>query len=167
MAESSTARTSRLRPGVAWVAAFLVYMALLGGARNVLGGGVGIAPFVVVALALSTAMWWFTASLMLKGQVRPRVLLPSGLITAVALLPPPVRSLRLADAFSPSDDRHPSRARTTSGTFPGRAEGRRVTQMSHDAGQPRALSELMRGSLRPHGGLPATLHRLASELARK
>jgi membrane protein len=168
--------------GVAWVAAFLVYMALLGGARNVLGGGVGIAPFVAVALALSTAMWWFTAWLMLKGQVRPRVLFPSGLITAVALsayalsatlwmpnnvtsnnhqygifgvalalvawfsgaaicivvgacagpvlaedpgpigrlvrggaasvlvegalppLPPPVRSLRLADAFSPSDE---------------------------------------------------------------
>jgi membrane protein len=168
--------------GVAWVAAFLVYMALLGGARNVLGGGAGIAPFVVVALALSTAVWWFTAGLMLKGQVRLRVLFPSGLITAVALsayalsatlwmpdnvtsnnhqygifgvalalvawfsgaaicivvgacagpvlaedpgpigrlvrgggasalvegalppLPPPVRSLRLADAFSPSDD---------------------------------------------------------------
>src|SRR6516225_6111667 len=45
--------------GVIWVAAFLVYMGLLGGARTVLGGGVGIAPFVVVALALSTAIWWF------------------------------------------------------------------------------------------------------------
>jgi membrane protein len=71
--------------GVAWVAAFLVYFVLLGGARTVLAGGVGIAPFVVVALALSTAMWWFTAWLMLKGQVRPRVLLPSGLITGIAL----------------------------------------------------------------------------------
>jgi membrane protein len=168
--------------GVAWVAAFLVYMALLGGARTVLGGGAGIAAFVVVALALSTAIWWFTAWLMLKGQVRLRVLLPSGLITGIALsgyalsatvwmpsnvtsnnhqygifgvalalvawfsgaaicivvgacagpvlaedpgpigrvirggtaspllegalppLPPPARSLRLADAFSPSDD---------------------------------------------------------------
>jgi hypothetical protein len=30
-------------------------------------------------------MWWFTAWLMLKGQVRLRVLLPSGLITAIAL----------------------------------------------------------------------------------
>jgi membrane protein len=174
--------------GVAWVAAFLVYMALLGGARNVLSGGAGIAPFVVVALALSTAIWWFTAWLMLKGQVRFRVLLPSGLITGVALsayglsatlwmpnnvtsnnhqygifgvalalvawfsgaaicvvvgacagpvlaedpgpigrlirggaasplvegalppLPPPVRSLRLADAFSPSDDDIPPEA---------------------------------------------------------
>jgi uncharacterized BrkB/YihY/UPF0761 family membrane protein len=168
--------------GVVWVAAFLVYMALLGGARNVLGNGAGIAAFVVVALALSAAIWWFTAWLMLRGQVRLRVLLPSGLITGTALsayalsatlwmpnnvtsnnhqygifgvalalvawfsgaaicivvgacagpvlaedpgpvgrlvrggaasplvegalppLPPPVRSLRLADAFSPSDD---------------------------------------------------------------
>ena len=45
----------------------------------------GIAAFVVVALALSTAIWWFTAWLMLKGQVRLRVLLPSGLITGIAL----------------------------------------------------------------------------------
>ena len=60
-------------------------MALLGGARTVLGGGAGIAAFVVVALALSTAIWWFTAWLMLKGQVRLRVLLPSGLITGIAL----------------------------------------------------------------------------------
>src|SRR5262245_60238415 len=71
--------------GVTWVAAFLIYMALLGGARNVLGDGVAIAAFVVVALALSTAIWWFTAWLMLKGQVRFRVLLPSGLITAIAI----------------------------------------------------------------------------------
>ena len=168
--------------GVVWVAAFLAYMALLGGARSVLGNGAGIGAFVVVALALSTAIWWFTAWLMLKGQVRFRVLLPSGLITGIALsayalsatlwmpnnvtsnnhqygifgvalalvawfsgaaicivvgacagpvlaedpgpvgrlirggaasplvegalpsLPPPVRSLRLADAFAPSDD---------------------------------------------------------------
>ena len=54
--------------GVAWVTAFLVDLALLGGARNVLGDGAGIAAFVVVALALSTAIWWFTAWLMLKGQ---------------------------------------------------------------------------------------------------
>ena len=174
--------------GVAWAAAFLVYMGLLGGARNVLAGGAGIAPFVVVALALSTAIWWFTAWLMLKGQVRLRVLLPSGLITGIALsayalsatlwmpnnvtsnnrqygifgvalalvawisgaaicivvgacagpvlaedpgpigrlirggaaspllegalppLPPPMRSLRLADAFAPSDDDIPPEA---------------------------------------------------------
>jgi len=71
--------------GVAWAAAFLVYMGLLGGARAVLGSGAGIAAFVVVALALSTSVWWFTAWLMLKGQVRFRVLLTSGLITGIAL----------------------------------------------------------------------------------
>jgi membrane protein len=171
--------------GAAWLAAILVYLALLGGVRGVLHGGAGIAAFVVAALALSTAMWWFTAWLMLTGQVRPRALFPSGLITAIAIsayglsatlwmpgnvtgnahqygtfgvalalvawfsgaaicvivgacagpvlaedpgpigriirngapsplvkgalpaLPPPVRSLRLADAFSPSDDDTP------------------------------------------------------------
>ena len=171
--------------GAAWVVAIFVYMAVLGGARAVLAGGAGIAPFVVVALALSTALWWFTAWLMLKGQVRLRALFPAGLITAIAIsayalsatlwmpnnvtsnnyqygifgvalalvawfsgaaiciiagacagavlaedpgpigrlvrngaasplvegalpsLPPPVRSLRLADAFSPSDDDTP------------------------------------------------------------
>src|SRR5262249_23226795 len=71
--------------GIAWAAAFLVYLALLGGGRNVLGGGGRIAAFVIVALALSIAIWWFTAWLMLKGQVRLRVLLPSGLITGVGL----------------------------------------------------------------------------------
>jgi membrane protein len=71
--------------GIVWVTAFIVYMGLLGGARNVLGSGVGLAVFVVLALALSTAIWWFTAWLMLKGQVRLRVLLPSGLITGIAL----------------------------------------------------------------------------------
>jgi membrane protein len=70
--------------GAAWVVAIFVYMALLGGARGVLPGG-WIAVFVVVALALSTAMWWFTAWLMLKGQVRPRALFPAGLITGIAL----------------------------------------------------------------------------------
>jgi membrane protein len=186
--------------GAAWVAVILVYMALLGGARDVLHGGAGIVPFVVVALALSTAMWWFTAWLMLKGQVRLRALFPSGLITAIALsayalsatlwmpntvtsnnrqygifgvalalvswfsgaaicimvgacagsvlaedpgpigrlvrngaasplvegappsLPPPVRSLRLADAFSSSDDdtlQEPERPANSSPAAPG------------------------------------------------
>ena len=45
----------------------------------------GDSRFVVAALALSTAMWWFTAWLMLKGQVRFRVRFPGGLITAIAL----------------------------------------------------------------------------------
>jgi uncharacterized BrkB/YihY/UPF0761 family membrane protein len=181
--------------GIVWVAAFIVYMGLLGGARNVLGGA-AIAVFVIVALALSTAIWWFTAWLMLKGQVRPRVLLPSGLITGIALsayglsatlwmpnnvtsnnhqygifgvalalvawfsgaaicivvgacagpvlaedpgpigrlirggatsplvegalppLPPPVRSLRLADAFSPSDDDLPQEPERPAKPFP-------------------------------------------------
>jgi membrane protein len=70
--------------GAAWVVAIFVYMALLGAVRGVLPGG-WIALFVVLALALSTAMWWFTAWLMLMGQVRLRALFPAGLITGIAL----------------------------------------------------------------------------------
>jgi membrane protein len=186
--------------GAAWLVAILVYTALLGAVRGVVHGDAGIALFVVFVLALSTAMWWFTAWLMLKGQVRLRSLFPSGLITAVTLsvyglsstlwmptnvtsnnnqygifgvalalvawfsgaaiciivgacagsvlaedpgpigrlvrngaasplvegalpaLPPPVRSLHLADAFSPSDDdtpQEPERPANSSSAAPG------------------------------------------------
>ena len=61
--------------------AFIVYVALLGLAREMLWGGVLTVLFCVVALALSTAVWWFTTWMMLARQVRFRVLIPSGLIT--------------------------------------------------------------------------------------
>jgi membrane protein len=71
--------------GPTWLAAILVYMAVLGGVRGLLGDGATIAAFIVFALALSSAFWWFTAWFLLLGQVRWRVLIPSGLITGVAL----------------------------------------------------------------------------------
>ena len=67
--------------GGTWVTAFIVYVALLGLAREMLWGGVLTVLFCVVALALSTAVWWFTTWMMLARQVRFRVLIPSGLIT--------------------------------------------------------------------------------------
>jgi membrane protein len=71
--------------GPAWLAAALVYFAVLGGVRGVLGDGAGFAAFIVVSLASSAAFWWFTAWFLLLGQVRWRVLIPSGLVTGVAL----------------------------------------------------------------------------------
>ena len=38
--------------------------------------------FAVASLAVTSALWWFTAWFMLMGQVRWRVLLPSGVLTA-------------------------------------------------------------------------------------
>jgi membrane protein len=71
--------------GPAWLAAVLIYMAILGGVRGRLGDGAGFAFFIILALAMSSALWWFTAWFLLLGQVRWRVLIPSGVITGLAL----------------------------------------------------------------------------------
>jgi len=71
--------------GPTWLAAVLVYFAVLGGVRGLLGNGPAFGAFIVFSLASSAAFWWFTAWFLLLGQVRWRVLIPSGLITGVAL----------------------------------------------------------------------------------
>ncbi len=71
--------------GPIWLAAMLGYMAILGELRGRVGDGPGIAIFLIVALAMSAALWWFTAWFLLLGQVRPRVLIPTGLITGLAM----------------------------------------------------------------------------------
>jgi membrane protein len=71
--------------GPIWLAVLLGYMALLGAVRGLLGNGVGLGGFVLLSLLLSSALWWFTAWFLLLGDVRWRVLLPSGLITGIAL----------------------------------------------------------------------------------
>jgi membrane protein len=70
--------------GPVWFFVLLADMALLGALRGVLGdGGPQIVVFVVVSLVMTSAVWWFSARLMLMGQVRWRVLLPSGVLTAI------------------------------------------------------------------------------------
>ena len=60
-------------------------MALLGGLRALLGNGPRFVVFAVVSLAAVSGLWWFTAWFMLMGQVRWRVLIPTGVITGVVL----------------------------------------------------------------------------------
>jgi hypothetical protein len=60
-------------------------MAALGAVRGLVGDGIGLAVFAVFALLLSTGLWWFSAWFLLLGEVRWRVLLPSGLVTGLAL----------------------------------------------------------------------------------
>ncbi len=67
------------------MAAVVAYLALMGGVRAVLGGGVTLVIFLIVALALSSTLWWLTAWVMLMGQVRMRALFCSGLITGIAM----------------------------------------------------------------------------------
>ena len=79
---------ARLGPyvrGLVWIALFLSYAALLGGVRELLSGSVGTGVLVVVALAGAVMLWWVTAWMMLSGQLRFRVVFPSGLVTGVAL----------------------------------------------------------------------------------
>jgi len=79
---------ARLGPyvrGLVWVVLFLLYAALLGGVRELLSGSVGTGVLVVAALAGSVGLWWLTAWMMLSGQVRFRVVFPSGLVTGIAV----------------------------------------------------------------------------------
>jgi membrane protein len=69
--------------GVAWLLVALVCLALLGGLRGALGGGLGFGLFAIVALAVTAGQWWFTAWFLLEGEVRARVLIPTGVITSI------------------------------------------------------------------------------------
>ncbi len=71
--------------GAIWFGAVIGYMAILGAARGVLAADALMPIYLLVAVAGSTALWWFTAWAMLMRQVRMRVLWPAGLITGLAL----------------------------------------------------------------------------------
>ena len=71
---------------VVWLLAMLASMAVLGVLRGVLGGSAaGTGVFAVVSLTATSGLWWFSAWFLLLGDVRPRVLVPTGVITALAL----------------------------------------------------------------------------------
>lgn len=80
-----TGKIGEYSRGPAWLAAVLVEMALLGGARTLTGDGAGVGLFVIFSLAATSALWWWTAWFLLLGQVRWRVLIPSGVVTGLAM----------------------------------------------------------------------------------
>ncbi|MGZ8763179.1 MAG: hypothetical protein ACXW2Y_07625 [Acidimicrobiia bacterium] len=71
--------------GPLWLGAMVAYFALLGGARSVLSGPSGTAVFLVMTLVGAVVVWWVTASLMLRGQIRRRALLATAVITGCAM----------------------------------------------------------------------------------
>jgi membrane protein len=71
--------------GMVWLLAMLASLALLGALRGAMGDGPGSVAFAVASVAVSSGLWWFTAWLLLLGEVRARVLLPTGVITSIAL----------------------------------------------------------------------------------
>ena len=72
--------------GVIWLMAMLVSLALVGGLRGLAGEGAGIVVlWAIVALGVYVGLWWFTAWWLLLGDVRWRVLAPTGMITGIAM----------------------------------------------------------------------------------
>jgi membrane protein len=71
--------------GAAWLLVMLAYVALLGALRGALGDGLGLGLFAILSLAVTSGLWWFTAWFLLRGEVRVRVLVPTGVITSIAL----------------------------------------------------------------------------------
>ena len=71
--------------GATWLLVVLVSLALLGGLRDAAGEGAGIVLWAVVALGVNAGVWWFTAWWLLLGNVRVRVLAPTGVITGIAM----------------------------------------------------------------------------------
>jgi membrane protein len=71
--------------GAAWLLVILAYMAVLGVLRGALGDGLGLGLFAILSLAVTSGLWWFTAWFLLRGEVRLRALVPTGVITSVAL----------------------------------------------------------------------------------
>jgi membrane protein len=72
--------------GIVCIVAVLICMALLGGLGNALGGGLGIGLLAILALAVTSGLWWFAAWFLLMGDVRARVLLPTGVFTSLATI---------------------------------------------------------------------------------
>jgi len=71
--------------GVTWLFAILLSLAVLGGLRSAASEGAGVVMWAVVALAVYVGLWWFTAWWLLLGDVRMRVLAPTGVITGIAM----------------------------------------------------------------------------------
>lgn len=69
--------------GAVWVAGVLVLLVLLASLRRVVAGPPGAVTVWALGVAASVLGWWWTARLMLRGEVRWRPLLPTALVTGV------------------------------------------------------------------------------------
>jgi len=72
--------------GASWLIGVIIYFALIGLVHAILNDGIELAAFGIVAWVLAVSVWWLTSWLMLQRQVRGRVLLPTAVLTATALV---------------------------------------------------------------------------------
>jgi membrane protein len=78
-------------PGAYWrglvaLSAVLLLMAVLGSLGDDLDNGLSIGLFAVLAVAATSALWWFIPWFLLVGEVRPRVLAPTAILTSVTTI---------------------------------------------------------------------------------
>lgn len=71
--------------GPVWLAMTVTYIAAMGFLRQALGNGLGLGLFTILAIVISGGFWWFTAWYLLRGEIRPRVLVASGASLAVMM----------------------------------------------------------------------------------
>ena len=70
--------------GLTWFAVMLVSLAFFGRVRGAVGEGYIVVAFAIGSLAVNSTLWWFTAWWLLLGDVRARVLVPTGVVTGIA-----------------------------------------------------------------------------------
>ena len=75
---------ARYATGPLWLIGLLVYLAAMGGLRDLMGDGFGLTVFIPIAVVLSMVWWWFTVWFFVR-DLGWRVLLPSGLITGALI----------------------------------------------------------------------------------
>jgi membrane protein len=69
--------------GALWVGGFVLLLVVLSVVRSLLPGPSGPVLSWTIGLIGATGLWWWTARLMLRGEIRWRALLPTAVITGV------------------------------------------------------------------------------------
>ena len=71
--------------GAMWLAGVLVVLVVLASLRRIVSGPPGTVTLVVVGVVGAVFSWWWTARLMLRGEVRWRPLLPTAIVTGIGV----------------------------------------------------------------------------------
>lgn len=69
--------------GALWVGGVLLFVFLLAVVRDLIGGKAGTFSAWMLSVVAGTLLWWWTARLMLRGEVRWRALLPTAVVTGL------------------------------------------------------------------------------------
>jgi membrane protein len=71
--------------GLAWLAGVIAMLTLFAVLRRAFSGAIGTSFLLILGFAAMVGLWWWTSYVMLRGQVRWRVLLPPALAMATGM----------------------------------------------------------------------------------